>query len=184
MRFLELTLERFGSFTDVGLDFSNGANLHVVYGANEAGKSTALRAIHALLFGIPSRTTDDHLHKKTELLIGATLESTTGERLSLARRKGNKNTLLDHARTPIDEGVLASLLGGVGSAHFETMFGLDHAALVRGGQELLAGEGKIGQLIFGVGVGVGSMRAVLAELRTEADGLFKARGQNRSSTPH
>ena len=36
----------YGPFTDKILDFSDGGfGLHVVYGPNEAGKSTALRAL-------------------------------------------------------------------------------------------------------------------------------------------
>ena len=34
--------------------------LHVVYGANEAGKSTALRAVRDLLYGFEHRTRDSH----------------------------------------------------------------------------------------------------------------------------
>jgi len=52
MRFLELFLKAYGPFSDQGLDLSKGhEGLHVIYGVNEAGKSTALRAIHAFLFG-------------------------------------------------------------------------------------------------------------------------------------
>lgn len=55
MRFESLILERFGMFEGASLDFVGGS-LHVVYGANEAGKSTALAAISDLLFGIDERT--------------------------------------------------------------------------------------------------------------------------------
>ena len=45
MKILELALHAFGPFTDVVLDLSAGQEgLHLIYGPNEAGKSSALRA--------------------------------------------------------------------------------------------------------------------------------------------
>jgi uncharacterized protein YhaN len=42
----------YGPFTDKILDFSgNGFGLHIVFGPNEAGKSTALRALIGLFYG-------------------------------------------------------------------------------------------------------------------------------------
>ena len=43
MRLARIELIRFGSFADVALDFKRQPGLHLVYGPNEAGKSTALR---------------------------------------------------------------------------------------------------------------------------------------------
>jgi len=63
MRVAELHLRAFGHFTDVRVDLdSDGPALHVVYGHNEAGKSTTLRALSGLFFGIPARTPDAHRH--------------------------------------------------------------------------------------------------------------------------
>ena len=46
MKFRTLTFYRFGAFADCTLDLgANGQNLHVIYGSNEAGKSTALKGI-------------------------------------------------------------------------------------------------------------------------------------------
>jgi len=59
LRFERLSIPAFGPFTDVAFDFpAIGADLHVVYGANEAGKSSLLRAIRDLLYGIPGQTPD------------------------------------------------------------------------------------------------------------------------------
>ena len=60
MRLLELRLLAYGPFTEVELDLDCGAPaLHVLHGRNEAGKSTTLRALTGLLFGIEERTRDD-----------------------------------------------------------------------------------------------------------------------------
>ena len=42
MRIDRLHLERYGAFADRALDFHPEAALHIVFGANEAGKTSAL----------------------------------------------------------------------------------------------------------------------------------------------
>lgn len=57
MRFANLSLERYGHFEDCTLSFRNGQpDLHIIYGANEAGKTTSLAAVSDLLFGFPGRS--------------------------------------------------------------------------------------------------------------------------------
>src|SRR5215831_12509872 len=102
MRFLALSLAAWGPFSGKALDLS-APGVHVVYGKNEAGKSTSLRAIRGLLYGIPKNTPDAHTHAMKDLRVGATLEASDGARLEIVRRKGNVNTLLDARGEPIDE---------------------------------------------------------------------------------
>ena len=74
MRILQLDLRAFGPFTNVVLDLSEGDHgLHVIHGPNEAGKSSALRALKQFFYGIAERTTDNFLHPNTKLCIAATL---------------------------------------------------------------------------------------------------------------
>ena len=95
MRFDQLNLPAFGPFSDFSLKLpSSKYDVHLIYGANEAGKSSLLRAIRHLFFGIPTRTTDNFLHPNAKLLIGATV-SQEGEQLTFLRKKGSKNTLLN-----------------------------------------------------------------------------------------
>ena len=111
MRIERVHLRAYGPFTDVVLDFSGRAGMHVVYGPNEAGKSTALRALTGLLYGIPTRTGDAHLHRMGDLRVGGTLVDEQGHRLSFVRRKGLKNTLSDEHGEPMDEALLRRMLG-------------------------------------------------------------------------
>ena len=71
MRIQRLHLAAFGPFTDLPLDFGDaaaeGGDLHVVYGSNEAGKSTTLRALIALLFGVDRTTSDNYLHDNPDI---------------------------------------------------------------------------------------------------------------------
>lgn len=58
MKILQLNLLAFGPFTDTPIDLSEGKEgFHLVFGPNEAGKSSALRALRQMVFGIPERST-------------------------------------------------------------------------------------------------------------------------------
>lgn len=101
MRFTRLDLERYGRFADKTLLFRPDAPLHVVLGANEGGKTTALSAISDLLYGISTTTSYNFQHDNKTLRIGAELLLRDGGRLSFRRRKGNQNTLLDANDEPL-----------------------------------------------------------------------------------
>ena len=178
MKILDLRLHAFGPFSDCHLDLSGGQHgLHLVFGPNEAGKSSALRALRALLYGVQERTQDDFRHKKNDLRVGGRLRGTNGEELVCFRRKGRKNTLLDDADgQTIDEDCLTRLLGGVDERLFERLCGIDHDSLVRGGQELLAERGREAEALFGSGLGSVNLHAVLKGLDEEANQLFVPRG--------
>ncbi|HEX7182961.1 MAG TPA: AAA family ATPase [Thermoanaerobaculia bacterium] len=182
MRLLELHLKAFGPFTDRRLDLSGGEHgLHLVFGPNEAGKSSALRALKALLYGFPDRTGDDFLHPYDQLRIGGRLRLGDGSELEFLRRKGRKKgTLLSVTdESLLDEGLLDRCLQGVEEKLFSSLFGIDHDALVQGGQELLEQKGDVGQALFAAGLGTRNLRKVLASLDEEAESLFVPRGSKR-----
>jgi uncharacterized protein YhaN len=172
-----LDLAAFGPFTGRVLEFDHSAGrLHVVYGANEAGKSSALRGLRAWLYGIPERTPDNFLHENDKLRVGGRLRDTRGKELVCLRRKGRKHTLLSAQGEPIEESALQRFVDGVSEELFVTLFGIDHGALVRGGQEILAQKGELGQALFSASLGNAVLHGVLAELDQEADALFRPQG--------
>ncbi len=176
MRIRRLDLLRFGHFCDGVLDVSDGgARLHVVYGPNEAGKSTALAAIGDLLFGIPMQSPYNFLHDYKDMRIGAELETADGQRLTVQRRKGRSNTLLDADDNRLDDRVLDAVLGGTDRRRFEALFGLSHESLRRGGDEMLKAEGHLGEMLFGAGGSVAGLTAVRERLNEEADAVFASR---------
>ncbi len=128
MRLLSLELEKFGAFADLRIAFRQDARLHVVYGPNEAGKSTALAAVGALLFGVPERTPYASRFPG-QLRVGAEIAAADGRRLKFWRRKGRRMTLLDGAGDPLPDDALAPFLGGLSREVFERSFGLDAAKL-------------------------------------------------------
>jgi uncharacterized protein YhaN len=182
MKILELQLIAYGPFSDAAIDLSAGSEgLHIVYGPNEAGKSSALRALHALLYGIAERSADDFRHPYAKMRIGAAIRSGSGELLRIVRRKGRSNTLrADDDQTVLDESVLQQVLNGVDADLFATMFGIGYDSLVRGGREIISGGGSLGQILFAAGSGIANLREVQEQLQTEADALFKPSGQKPS----
>ncbi|HWA78249.1 MAG TPA: AAA family ATPase [Polyangiaceae bacterium] len=178
MRIARLDLAAFGPFTERSLDFGGGApgGLHLIYGKNAAGKSSALRAVSDLLFGIPSKSSDDHVHPYQALRIRALLSNASGDPLLVQRLKRNKDSLRDEQDSPLDEMALKRLLGNVDRAMFERVFGLDHERLREAGQALLEGGGDVGESLFDAGAGGHGVRRVLLRLREEAERLFKPRG--------
>lgn len=179
MRLMRLELRAFGAFTDRTIDLSQGSEgLHVVYGANEAGKTTALNAIRRFLYGFPHQSDYDFLHKSADMRIGALLRRTEGDELFCLRRKGRKNTLLSESGQALDDAVLAPYLGGIDEELFATMFGIGYDSLVEGGQDILAARGDIGSSVFAASAGIAGVRDILRELGEEAANLFAPRAQN------
>ncbi len=176
MRLVTLELLAFGPFTDLTLELGDRPGLHLVYGVNEAGKSTALRAISGLLYGIPERTADAHRHDMSKLRVGAVLAA-GGETLEVVRRKGRKDTLLDRDGRPLDEARLEALLGGVDATLFATLYGLDHVTLRLGAEALLAGGGGVGESLFDAGRGGAATHTVLRELERRCAELFLPQGR-------
>jgi uncharacterized protein YhaN len=174
-----MNLIAFGPFQDTLLELGDGdQGLHIIYGPNEAGKSSALRALRQMLFGIPERSLDDFIHPYAKLRIGAVIEQSDGARLEFIRRKGRANTLRGpDDSTVLDEAALRPFLGGMTADLFSTMFGIDHGDLVRGGTEIIQGGGSLGQMLFAAGSGIADLRRVQEELQAQADTLFRPSGQ-------
>lgn len=177
MRINRIDLIRYGHFFHRVIDITpRQPDFVVLYGDNEAGKSTLLRGISALFFGVPPRTPDVHSCKGPELRIGATISSPT-LRLSFRRRKGTAGTLLSEDETQMPENRLSQFLHGLDRARFEQFFGLDHIRLREGGEELLRGEGEIGSALFQA-AGF-DLRKLLDALTKETGELFSPRSKSR-----
>ncbi|AWN37537.1 YhaN family protein [Methylobacterium radiodurans] len=175
MRILALDLERYGPFTDRTVRFREDARLHVVLGANEAGKSTALAAVTDLLFGIEERTRYAFRHDMPALRLGAEIRAADGRTLRFRRRKGRKNTLVDAADAGLPDDSLAPYLGGLTREVFCRAFGLDSASLRAGAAEMLDAEGELGASLFAAASGLRGYRALQGRLEEEAAGIFMPR---------
>ncbi len=111
MRLITLHLERYGHFTDKILNFRPDACLHIVYGPNEAGKSSSLEAIKDLFFGFGTRTQYDFVHPGNRLSLGASIVGKDGRQLSFKRRKGNKNAITDDQGSSLPDDIITRVRG-------------------------------------------------------------------------
>ena len=177
MRLRRLDLVRYGRFTGGTLDFGaqepGNPDLHVVYGPNEAGKSTALNAWLDLLFGIEAQSGYAFVHPYAAMRIGAEVE-TAGRVLALSRIKGKQATLLGEGDQPLPEAVLLGPLGGLDRRALREMFSLDDETLEAGGNSILDSQGEVGQLLFASGAGLAGFAPALAALRKTPDAFFRA----------
>lgn len=175
MQLTELRLENYGGCASRELVIPENAGLTVVFGANEAGKSTCLEAISDFLFSIPKNTQRGSLFGYDGMRIGASMRLADGTVLTLKRRKGNGRTLADIAGTALDDTALTPVLGAITRDRFETLFGLNHETLRNGGERLLHADGDIGRLIVEAGGGLRTLMGRLESIDAEADKLFDTR---------
>ena len=181
MRLARLDLARYGKFTDHRIDFGprrpGRPDMHIVYGPNEAGKSTALSAFLDLLFGIEAQSRYGYLHPYPTMRIGAALELAGGVR-ELVRIKRPQNSLLDDKGQVLADGILLRDLGGIERDSYRTMFSLDDETLEAGGKSILASKGDLGQLLFSASAGLADLSQTLVDLQAEADGFYRFRARS------
>ena len=191
MRIRELHQRRFGLFTDNTLelipdhDDSTVPGLHVIYGRNEAGKTTTLHAIRYGIYGIPDLRNDprtyDFLHRKPDLRIAMVVDSAAGERIAFTRRKKAGDTcfdITDTAPAPDLQRKLERLLQGIDRNLFTHKYGIDHGTLLRGGAGLAGDNNDLGESLFAAATGIVGVRATLNSLATQIDELLKATGRS------
>ena len=182
MRIDRLDLTAFGPFTDVSLDLSGGGEvggMHLIFGLNEAGKSSALRAIQQFFCGIESRSTDNFVHDHSKMRIGVSLRNSGGGTESYVRRKGLKNTLLGADDKALEDGDarLARRLCGIQADEYVKKFVIDHGELIAGGEAVLKAGGDLGRALFAAASGMVGLGEVQRKLDGEAEDLFKKGGK-------
>lgn len=178
MHIRTLDLRAFGPFTDKVLQFGDaGTGLHILFGPNEAGKSSALQALGDFFFGIHPQTPYNFLHDYKKLAINAEL-GVNGRVVSATRYKRTKNDLVDGENQPIDEEWWRrAVLGGFERSFFGQMFAIGHETLREGTKGLLEGGGALGETLFAAASGIANLRTVLDDLDKERDAIFKKNGQ-------
>ena len=177
MRIRKLGLRRYGKFTDGVIDFgerSAGApDLHIVYGPNEAGKSTAMSACMDLFYGIHHQSRFNFLHPYPTMRIEAELEI-FGTVRSFSRIKLPHNSLLDDAGNTVADAMLLGELGGLDRNAYQTMFCLDDETLEAGGESILASKGDLGHLLFSATAGLADLSDRLGSAKAEAESFFRS----------
>ena len=181
MRLRRLGLSRYGMFTDHTIDFGertgDSPDLHIVYGPNEAGKSTALAGFLDLLFGIELRSRYSFLHGYEAMRIESDLEISEQTHRLVRVRKTTASLLNEHGQSVAD-GVIANALGGMDRDAYKAMFSLDDDTLAGGGEEILRSEGDLGQLLFATSAGLIELSKTLKQLREGTEKFHRGRTRN------
>ncbi len=177
MRLRALHLDRFGHFTDRKYDFgAAGArpDFHIIYGPNEAGKTTTMEAALRLFYGFPLREPYAFKHQRANLQVSGVLEI-DGQPRHVTRLPKRLGALLDEGGTPLPEAALTAHLGGLTEEDYRNLLCLDDDTLERGGEEIAQARGDIGKLLFSAAAGVADLSTVLDAVRNEADEIWRKR---------
>lgn len=181
MRLIELRVDGFGILNGLHLSREELAkNITVIHGLNEAGKSTLLEFIRAVLFGFKTRDGRGAGPLRGGRLGGhlVFMDKDGGiyrvERI-LRGRQGKAAVVLPDGSTG-DETILKNkVLHNITPLVFRSVFafGVDE---MRRLEEL--GEGEVGAYVYGAGAGVRADRLAggLNRLQEEMSGLFKPGG--------
>ncbi|MGC1273476.1 MAG: AAA family ATPase [Planctomycetaceae bacterium] len=176
----QLRLIAYGPFTNNVLEFESRPGrraLYIVHGRNEAGKSSALKALRHVLFGFPRQTDVDFVHSYGNLRVGATLVSEHAP-LSFVRRKRDKTTLYSSDdKTPLDDNALRPILGGIKENEYFQLFAMGHDSLRTGGNEIVERNGRLEELQW-ASTGLSTLLRIEKSLSKEADELFRPRASN------
>ncbi|MCA9141718.1 MAG: AAA family ATPase [Planctomycetales bacterium] len=180
MKLRELDIEHFGVFSGQRLEFDPGFSL--VFGPNEAGKSTLLQLIRELLFGFKPLQNpyvfDDHAG---EMAATGLFDMSDGTQLRFRRRKGKKNEVVgkqEPSGQEVDMAALSRLVGGASKELYEQVFGFSLRELTEADESLK--RANLTEALYGGGLGgLAHFQSVQAELQTESDGLFTSRGRSK-----
>ncbi len=176
MRLEALYLDFFGHFSGKKFEFGSVSesqpDFHVIYGPNEAGKTTFMEGYLRLLYGFLPREPYDFAQTRKNLRVSGVLNIEGDSRL-LVRLPSTKNSLLDHSGTPISESALQASLGGLAMQDYRNLLCIDDETIEKGGEEIVNSQGDIGTLLFSAAAGISDLSSVLSDVREQADELFK-----------
>jgi uncharacterized protein YhaN len=178
MRIEHLDLLAYGHLRDLSLDLASPRQgVTIIFGPNEAGKSTAMRGLNAALFGLPADSQDAYLHGRYGLRVGAHILRADGSEFGFIRQGISKAPLIDENGDALEEKLVAGALGSLGRQTYARLFSINHDQLRMGSEDLLAGDGEIGRLVFGASFGSGSVNTVLQRLDKRSAELYLENGR-------
>lgn len=182
MRIENIHIDGFGHFSDsqVGpLD----APITVFFGPNEAGKTTLLAFVRAILFGFPARLRAKHYpplrggnHGGHLFLIDE-----DGLRYTVGRTETPSGVALQvvtsDGRDSADEAFLAGVLGHASKEMFESVFAFSLTEL----QQLESlDKGDVSAQIYSAGMGAAALPAAMGSLKSRQEALFLPGGSKQA----
>lgn len=178
MRIQRISLDFFGRFTDKAFDFGKAdgpSDFHIIYGPNEAGKTTIMEGYLRLLYSFPLREPYGFQHQRANLQVSGILEI-DGEARNFIRLPSRSGNLHGDAGATLPETAIASHLGGLSLEDYRSLLCLNDETIEKGGDDIANARGDIGRLLFSAAAGVADLNAVLEQAQNEANGLYKKGG--------
>jgi uncharacterized protein YhaN len=179
MRLRRLDLDFFGHFAGKSYDFgaakTGGSDFHIVFGANEAGKTTTMEGFLRLLYGFPLREPYAFRHPRANLRVSGLLEI-GGAVQQFTRLPTRGSNLLNAQGDPVPETALQSALSGLTMEDYRKLLCLDDETIEKGGEEIAQSKGDIGRLLFSAAAGVSDLSVVLEEVDQQAGAFYKKGG--------
>jgi len=176
MRLEALHLEFFGHFSDKRFNFGSVSDdqtdFHVIYGPNEAGKTTFMEAYLRLLYGFLPVEPYGFVYQRKNLRVSGVLQI-NGTSKSFTRLPTKKGSLLNQDGAPLPEQALQASLGGLTMQDYRNLLCIDDETIEKGGEEIVNSEGDIGTLLFSAAAGISDLSSVLTTIRAQADLLYK-----------
>lgn len=176
MRMEKLHIYGYGKLENVEMDLSM---LTVLYGENEAGKSTIRSFMKSILFGFPTRGQRRYEPKEGGKYGGAiTVQTEKYGRLKIERlpktAAGEVTVYFEDGKTGGEE-ILNDILSGMNESLFESVFSFDMHGLQNIHQ---LGESDIGNYLFSASaVGSDALLQLDKKLEKEMDQRFKPSGR-------
>jgi len=179
MRLRRLDLELFGLFSGRTFDFgprrdADIPDFHVIYGLNEAGKTTTMEGYLRLLYGFPHREPYDFLHQRKNLRVSGIL-NIDGVETAFKRLPTRNPSLRDANDQDLPNSALQAHLGGLSEEDYRNLLCLDDLTIEKGGDEITRAKGDIGRLLFSAAAGISELSDVLDTVRVQADNLYRKR---------
>ncbi|ACV62603.1 conserved hypothetical protein [Desulfofarcimen acetoxidans DSM 771] len=181
MRIMRLDIHGFGIYRDFFWD-SLAPGLNVIEGPNEAGKSTLMAFIRAVLFGFAGRRGSENRYELSgSRRYGGSLvfEDEKGLHYTVERHAGGASgKVMVHLpdRTVAGESVLHNIWGGVTGTLYKNVFAFGLEELER--LDSLQNS-EVSGYIYSAGMGTGSVSLVEVEkkLKIKLEELYKSGGQ-------
>ena len=174
----DIQIDGFGIYNDFQIrGLRKGVN--IIYGRNEAGKTTLLRFIRYILFG-NRKQRDNKLSPFNGGAEGGRILAvlSSGAELNLERGGKNKIRLFFSGREFNNESDLLQLLGNASSSLYCNVYSLTLDELVN--MKSLSDSG-VEDKIFSIGMGLGnvSLAAIESDIRKQIDDIYKPGGRTQ-----
>ncbi len=167
MKFLRLDLRAFAHFSHKSIVFDPRKRFHLLWGANEAGKSTFTRAIDAVLFGMSDISRESFVHPPKNLCLEALIENKQGEILQVLRNSKLSRKLNTQ---------LLDLVPHLDKEVFRGLFCINQESLKMGSKDLIQNIKRFDISLFTTICGTQNFLKVIKLIEDDTQNLYKPKG--------